>query len=66
MYKISLCNFTLLLNNMQAIAQAVGIPPHRILARAKPDDKKNYIEYLQAAHRYVHFFTCSFNVYRSF
>ena len=43
-----------MLNYFQAIAQAVGIPPHRILARAKPDDKKSYIEYLQATHRYMH------------
>jgi P-type E1-E2 ATPase len=26
----------------------VGIPPHRILARAKPDDKKGFIEALQS------------------
>jgi Cu+-exporting ATPase len=34
---------------MQAIGRAVGIPPHRILARAKPDDKKGFIEALQSS-----------------
>jgi P-type E1-E2 ATPase len=34
----------------QAIARAVGIPPQRILARAKPEDKKDFIEALQRSH----------------
>ena len=34
----------------QAIAQAVGIPSSRILARAKPEDKKAFIEALQSSH----------------
>ncbi len=29
----------------------MGIPPQRILARAKPDDKKGFIEALQRSHQ---------------
>jgi len=47
-----------LLYSSQAIAQAVGIPAHRILARAKPDDKKGFIEYLQSSHRCVRGILC--------
>lgn len=36
---------------IKAIARAVGIPASRILSRAKPDDKKGFIEALQQSHQ---------------
>lgn len=56
---------TNLLHCVQAIAQAVGIPASRILARAKPEDKKAFIEALQSSHRSLSSLSSSSNIRRN-